>query len=60
MLYYYHLLSPDEIMDKVTEVKINEANYGCTMVILNYNRPDSLRRIQYYYNEYGWDDFVDK
>jgi len=35
--------------------KNNRANYGCTIIIPTYNRPDYLRRILSYYNEYGRD-----
>ena len=34
-------------------IKNNEANYGCTIIIPTYNRPDYLRRILNYYNGYG-------
>ena len=36
-------------------IKNNEANYGCTIIIPTYNRPEYLRRILNYYNEYGKD-----
>jgi len=31
----------------------NDANHGCTIIIPTYNRPEYLRRILGYYNEYG-------
>jgi len=34
-------------------IKNNEANHGCTIIIPTYNRPEYLRRILGYYNEYG-------
>ena len=38
---------------KNNDIKNNEANYGCTIIIPTYNRPEYLRRILSYYNEYG-------
>lgn len=35
------------------DIKNNEANYGCTIIIPTYNRPGYLRRILNYYNGYG-------